>query len=389
MKYQGTIKGKEKDLGNLRRTLTQNQDDYFNYGFENFRETMVELYNLYYTPDVELSKIDSKISYYLSELFKDEYELFDKVYLLIPDEQKILNKLFADDELEDLFDKSLKHSYDQLIHEHQRYTGFYDLFEKLLTELFKSKLETQDGKIKLIRNFLFKNTINGVKCGFILSSKGNVDFIKQIFETEISDDLIDGLLTDFYIYCDEDNYLDNEKYPLTSSGNKVKLKDINFDLTEEDGFYNLDFVVNISKIGIVKFQLNFLPTYNVVKKSKVKEEQKSEVVETVKLLQINGIYEDRFGYQRSREYEYFAIDDSSEERKNIINDYLTPADEADKKVEDFILGKIDNLLISRYNIGDDEPNQYQIIIKTYEEAKAEYEKEFKQNMRLLNTTFEI
>lgn len=74
MKYQGTIKGKEKDLGNLRRTLTQNQDDYFNYGFENFREAMVELYNLYYTPDVELSKIDSKISYYLSKLFKDEYE---------------------------------------------------------------------------------------------------------------------------------------------------------------------------------------------------------------------------------------------------------------------------------------------------------------------------
>lgn len=198
--------------------------------------------------------------------------LFDKVYLLIPDEQRILNKLFADDELENLFDKGLRHSYDQLIYERTRYTGFYDLFEKLLTELFKSKLETQDEKIKLIRNFLFKNTINDVKHGFVLSSKGNVDLIKQIFETEINDDLIDGLLTDFYIYCDEDNYLDNKKYPLTSDGNKVKLKDINFDLTEEDGFYNLDFVVNISKIGVVKFQLNFLPTYNVVEKRKVKEE---------------------------------------------------------------------------------------------------------------------
>lgn len=266
MKYHGTIKGKEKQLANLRKFLTQNKDEIFVYRFNVYFSHLTELYSI---PNRAWSETTCKISEYLKEIFKNEDELIDNFYLLIPDDPDLLtNVFFPDDSFKyELLDSS-EVAIDQILFDLTRFSWFGDFFEELLTELIEYKMNDKniDKRVKLIRNYVFNNDKNKV----VLRSKGEVDLIKNILENNNSDELepalMDGLLIDFYHSLSGEYFENERKYKLISDGNKVELKDLNFSLTKQNGFKELNFVLDVSTIGLIKFDLNSSPMYSAKSK---------------------------------------------------------------------------------------------------------------------------
>ena len=263
MNYYGTIKGKEKELANLRKLVTQNKDVFFDvdntiFGYKYFmRDLMLDQNQI-------LSENERKINIYLNKIFLDEKDLFEKIYLIIPDEPDLLINLFPDDYFKNELLDSVDIASDQLLFKSIRSSWA----EKLLIKLIEYKLSNQnvDEKLKWIRNYVFNNDKNNV----ILSSKDDFDIIKQIFQSDLKDEygdkLIDTLLINFYIFTvGYYKYLENkEKYLLSSDGNKIQLKDFNFSLTKRNGFKELNFILDVQRIGLIKFDLNSSPIYSLI-----------------------------------------------------------------------------------------------------------------------------
>ena len=265
MKYYGTIKGKEKELGYLRRLVTQNKDIFFA-DTSTFFSYKFFMRDLMLDQNLAQSESERKINIYSNKIFLDEDDLSEKIYLIVPDEPDLLiNNLFPRDILKYIFVDSLNTNslYYQFNNE---FYGFYNFFTEMLTELFKIELQDPNKKLKLIRTYLYKHDKNDI----ILNSKGNFDIIKQIFQSDLKDEfgnkLIDALLISFYIFAvGHDKYFENEKiYPLSSNKNLIELKDINFSLTRGNGFKELNFVLDIQQIGIIKFDLNAILKYSLI-----------------------------------------------------------------------------------------------------------------------------
>lgn len=106
-----------------------------------------------------------------------------------------------------------------------------------------------------------------------------------------------------------------------------------------------------------------------------------------KLLEVKAIYGIDYG-DPEKTIDYRTIEDSPEEREKIVNEYLdSPYNDAENKHE-FISGKTDMLVVDLYGIDDgDGPNSFEIYIKTFEQAKAEIEKDFEQKLNKLNSKF--
>ena len=104
-----------------------------------------------------------------------------------------------------------------------------------------------------------------------------------------------------------------------------------------------------------------------------------------KLLKVDAY----FGkFDGKRNLEYRAVDDTPEERKYIVEDYVNSDDDAYEK-EDFIAGKVDNFEIYRYGVDWDEPNSYEISLETFDKAMDDLKKDFDEKVEKLKKEFNV
>lgn len=270
--YIGTIKNKEKQLGNLRRFLTQNKERYFNQNFDEFENFMLDLFylsSLNILDDNDFNKVvqgynetDKQLSKYLLDIFDSVEDLDLNINLLIPYEEEILGKLYSNEKLEELFNctMDLLDNQSNLVDNHV--FEFSDFCKEFLTYLFNKIMNDDFKKIELIKNLIFKKM-------FFTSTKANQAILKEFFKEEMLYETINIFLADFYL----NKYglrMDNSKLPIANSETKINLLRINFELAnpyfmdENDDLnilLDLEIFIEISGIGEIKFNNNSQPKY--------------------------------------------------------------------------------------------------------------------------------
>lgn len=272
MKYLGTIKNKEKQLGNLRRFLTQNKERYFNQNFDELENFMLDLFylsSLNILNDDDFNKVvqgynetDKQLSKYLLDIFDSIEDLDLNIDLLIPYEEEILGKLYSDEKLEELFDCTMDLLDNQLNLVDNHVFDFSDFCKEFLTYLFNKIMDDDSKKMELIKDLIFKKI-------FFTSTKANQAILKEFFKEEMLHETVNIFLTDFYLNK-YGSRMDNSKLPTVNSETKINLLRINFDLAnpyfmdEDDDlniFCDLEMFIEISGIGKILFNNNCQPKY--------------------------------------------------------------------------------------------------------------------------------